>query len=117
MHNQQKARFSIKMLSEAYNFFKELDQKSKEQIALDLKYATMSTNAQLFKKLVGTDIWEFRSKAGGKQYRLLAFWDKNTKSMVVATHGFIKKTQKTPLQEIKKAVKLMNQYYQQQKGE
>ena len=47
------------------------------------------------------------------QYRLLAFWDKNRKSLVIATHAFIKKTQKTPLQEIKKAEKIMRKYYNQ----
>lgn len=33
-------------------------------------------------------------KYDGIQYRLLAFWDTSTNSLVVATHGFIKKVQK-----------------------
>jgi phage-related protein len=44
---------------------------------------------------------------------LLAFWDKRDKSetLVIATHGFIKKTQKTPKDEIKKARQIMELYF------
>ena len=51
----------------------------------------------------------------GNAYRLLAFWDKNTKSLIVATHGFNKKTQKTPKAEIEHAIKIMNEYYSNNK--
>ena len=47
----------------------------------------------------------------GKQYRIFAFWDKTRKSMVLCTHGFIKKTQKVPQQEIKHAEQIMKRYY------
>ncbi len=53
--------------------------------------------ASYFKKLVGTDIWECR--AG--RYRILCFVAGN--SMVVLTHGFVKKSQKTPTSEIERA--------------
>ncbi|MEA1878519.1 MAG: type II toxin-antitoxin system RelE/ParE family toxin [Bacteroidota bacterium] len=47
--------------------------------------------------------------------RLLAFWDKteNTETLVVASHGFIKKTQKTPKSEIEKAEKIRRQYFKE----
>ena len=45
--------------------------------------------------------------------RLFAFWDSTTKSMVVATHGIIKKPQKTPPKEIKRAEDIMKLYYNQ----
>lgn len=44
-------------------------------------------------------------------YRLLAFWDNETGKLVVATHGFIKKTQKTPATEIAKAEQLRKKYF------
>lgn len=47
-------------------------------------------------------------------YRLFAFWDKNIKAMVVATYGLVKKTQKTPANEIRRAEALMKQYYLEQ---
>ena len=44
---------------------------------------------------------------------MLAFWDKrnNQNTLVVATHGFIKKTQKTPKQEITHAEQIKDQYF------
>jgi len=57
---------------------------------------------QYFKKLSGHDIWECRAGLGGRIYRFLAFWDQG--SVIIVTHGFEKKSQKTPQQEIAKAL-------------
>lgn len=55
-----------------------------------------------FKKLVGTEeIWECRIQFGSNTYRIFCFFADN--SVVVLTHGFIKKSQKTPKSEIEKA--------------
>lgn len=43
-----------------------------------------------------SDIWEFRTKYNGLNYRLFAFWDTEAETLIVATHGIVKKTQKTP---------------------
>ncbi|MBR4648233.1 MAG: type II toxin-antitoxin system RelE/ParE family toxin [Bacteroidales bacterium] len=45
------------------------------------------------------------------EYRLLSFWDKTRSSIVVATHGFDKKTRKTPKQEIEHAESIRDNYY------
>ena len=42
---------------------------------------------------------------------LFAFWDNEEKAIVIATHGIVKKTQKTPSKEIKKAEEIMKLYY------
>ena len=44
-------------------------------------------------------------------YRLFAFWDTSSSSIVIATHGFIKKTQKTPKKEIARAEEIRKQYF------
>jgi len=44
-------------------------------------------------------------------YRLFAFWDKTEKTVVISTHGIIKKTDKTPLNELEKAEKIRNMYF------
>lgn len=59
-------------------------------------------SSQFFKKLKGYDIWEIRVKWSSKIFRFLCFFYKG--NIVVLTHGFIKKDQKTPLREIKKAI-------------
>ena len=59
------------------------------------------------------EIWEFRTLYNKTQYRLFAFWDKtgSTDTVVISTHGIIKKTGKTPQEEIEKAENLMRQYF------
>jgi phage-related protein len=59
------------------------------------------------------DIWEFRTKFGGVQIRLLAFWDKsnNKETLVIATHCFIKKVDKVPVNEINRAERLRIKYF------
>ena len=55
-----------------------------------------------FKKLVGTEeIWECRIQFASNAYRIFCFFEGN--SVVILTHGFTKKTQKTPQQEIERA--------------
>ena len=46
---------------------------------------------------------------------MLSFWDKTDKtdSLVIATHGIIKKTDKIPKAEIEKAKAIMKQYFEQ----
>ena len=46
-------------------------------------------------------------------YRLLAFWDKTDKkeTLVLATHGFVKKTGKVDKKEIDKAEKIRQAYF------
>jgi len=55
---------------------------------------------QYFKKLINTDdIWEVRIQAGNNIFRLLGFID--NEQIVILTHAFQKKSQKTPMKEIK----------------
>ena len=54
-----------------------------------------------FKKLAGTeDIWECRIQFDSNAYRIFCFFMNNS---VVLTHGFVKKSQKTPAGEIERA--------------
>lgn len=65
---------------------------------------------QYFKKLVNTDeLWEVRVRAGSNIFRLIGFFDGS--SLVVLTHAFKKKTQKTPKADIKKAEQRKNEYF------
>ena len=55
-----------------------------------------------FKKLTGAEaIWECRIQFGSNAYRIFCFFVDD--SVVVLTHGIIKKSQKTPKSEIEKA--------------
>lgn len=66
-----------------------------------------------FKKLVNTEIWECRIQQGSNIYRIFCFFDKG--SIIILTHGLIKKTQKTPSDEIKRAEDYRNDYMKRRK--
>ena len=72
-------------------------------------------NHVIFSKLEGTEIWEFRTLYNKVKYRLFAFWDTQTDTLVIATHGIIKKTQKTPKKEISKAERIRQEYFNAKK--
>ena len=96
-----------------------LDEKEREKIYYNLKKSQITNDNTLFKKL-NDEIWEFRTLYKQTQYRLFAFWDKTDKmdkkdTLVISTHGIIKKTQKTPKKEIIKAENLRKQYYKELK--
>ncbi len=99
-------KFKIELLGEAIDFVESLDDKTREKILYNARKAQIVNDPELFKKLNDL-IWELRTKFNKNQYRLLAFWDKteNEETLVLATHGFVKKTQKTPKEEIKKRKK------------
>lgn len=68
---------------------------------------------QYFKKLTAADeIWECRVVFGGNTYRILAFY--HGKNQMVLTHGFMKKTPKTPHQQIEEAERLRADYLRRQ---
>lgn len=73
----------------------------------------MGIKGQWFKSL-GNEIWEFREKDRNKFIRLLAFWDKTEEkeTLIVATHGFYKKTNKTPKSQLDKAKSIRTKYFE-----
>ncbi|MBQ9253435.1 MAG: type II toxin-antitoxin system RelE/ParE family toxin [Bacteroidales bacterium] len=108
-----KKNFEILMLKDALDFLKQQDIKVIKKIRSNIDKAKETSDTRLFKKLVNTDIWEFRTSLNRMEYRMLAFWDKTQKKLVVVSNGFVKKSQKTPEKEIKKAEQIMKLYYKQ----
>ncbi|MCR5394386.1 MAG: type II toxin-antitoxin system RelE/ParE family toxin [Bacteroidales bacterium] len=104
-------KFQVVYTQDVRDFLKELDLKVRTKILYNVQKASYSLDPKLFKKLEGQEIWEFRTVYAGMQYRMLAFWDHSSQTIVVATHGFIKKTQKTPQKEIDRANNIRTQYF------
>lgn len=106
----------IILSADAQEFIERQEERVQDIILLNIQYIEEGIiSRELFKKLKGTEVWELRTQYGGMAYRILAFWDKNKRSLVIATHGFIKKSAKTPAREIARAEKIMNEYYNTQK--
>jgi phage-related protein len=111
-------KYKIIFLELVKIFLERLDSKTRKKVLYNAWKSREVNDPELFKKLDG-NIWEFRTKFLTKQIRLLAFWDKTekTESIVIATHGFIKKTKKTPKSEIEKAERIRVQYFKNKKEE
>lgn len=109
-------KFEVLFMTEAREFLAELDLKTRSKIIFNIDKARIHNDKELFKKLTN-EIWEFRTLFNKNHYRLFAFWDKggNKETLVIATHGILKKTGKTPDKEIKKAEALRILYFKQKK--
>ena len=110
--------FQTRFLEEADKFIAGLDAKATRKVFYNIDLAEQSNDPKLFKKLQ-KDIWEFRTKFGGVQIRLLAFWDKDkeTETLVSATYGFVKKVDKVPANEIERAINIRKKYFEKEKKE
>ena len=108
-------RFTVVYTDEALDFIKSLPTKAKDKVAYNISKSMVIIDDELFKKLDGSEIWEFRTLYNGIKYRLLAFWDTDEETIVVATHGFTKKTKKTPAKEIARAEAMRKEYFNEKR--
>lgn len=100
------------------DFYKAQDSKTQIKIeyVLDLVRFERQVPNKFFKKLENTDgIYEVRIITSQKSIRILCFQDDGI--LVVLTNAFIKKTQKTPKNEINLAEKLKVSYLTQKENE
>lgn len=64
------------------------------------------------KSMEGTNgLYEARIQLGSNIWRVFCFFDNG--KLVILLNGFQKKTQKTPKNEIEKALRLMKKYYEE----
>jgi uncharacterized protein (TIGR01639 family) len=105
-------KFNVEFLEEAKVFLDDLDEKTRRKILYNIWKSRSSNDKELFKKLQN-DIWEFRTIYNRTYYRLFAFWDKagDNDTVVITTHGLIKKSGKTPKAEIEHAISLREKYF------
>lgn len=113
-----KPDFDIELLPEAIEFLENLDDKAREKIYYNIKKSQFVNDNDLFKKL-NNFIWEHEVSAKlisdtvqQQSVQTFSFWDKTdgNETLVIATHGILKKAQKTPPKEIKKAEEIRKQY-------
>jgi len=107
-------KFNVQFLEDAAEFLDNLDEKVRDKVIYNIHKARISNDKELFRKLKG-EIWEFRTLFNKTHYRLFAFWDKteSTNTLVISTHGLIKKSDKTPQGEIEKAEQIRKTFLKQ----
>ena len=92
------------------DFYNALDSATQRKLAYVIQYVkTESRWNEKFVKFIRDGLFELRAMHNGNIYRVFFILDDG--NIIILFNGFPKKTQKTPKQEIEKAIKLKNQYY------
>ena len=108
-----KYKFKVVLMDEALSFVRSLPLKVQQKITYNYKKIEQGVmDKELFKKLENSEIWEFRTLFNGSCYRLFSFWDTKIETLIIATHGIVKKSQKTPPKEIIKAEEIRKKYFE-----
>ena len=104
---------SIKIYSDQFwTFYNARSKKVQAKIdwTIDLIRTVRMIPEKFLKHLEGTNgLFEIRVKVGTDIFRILCFFDEG--QLVILLNGFVKKTQKTPRQEIERAEQLKKDYY------
>ena len=110
-----KKPIEVILLPEAEKFTDKIENSARKKLFHSIRKTKLRFFGDWFEKLKGSkDIFEFKIKDSNKFYRLFAFWDSSgdIETLIVCTHGLIKKTNKTPKREIEKAEKIKERYFQ-----
>lgn len=106
-------KLRVVLMDEDLSFVRSLPLKVQQKITYNFKKIEQGVmDKELFKKLENSEIWEFCTLFNGSCYRLFSFWDTKTETLVIATHGIVKKSQKTPPKEITKAEEIRKKYFE-----
>jgi len=94
------------------SFFDSLDKKVQTKILWTFRLVEELDRIpeQYLKHLKNTSgLYEIRVQTGSNIFRIFCFFDID--NIIVVGHGFQKKSQKTPKQEIEKAERIKQEYY------
>ena len=106
-------QFEVILLEPAIEFLKDLDTKLKAKTLRTIDLLTHFGHAIPMphsRKLSGYDLFELRVKQATNICRLFYFHHK--RKIYVVTSGYIKKSKKTSVREIEKALRIKNEFVQ-----
>jgi phage-related protein len=107
-------KYEVYLSPESKVFYDTLNVKEQRKIDFVIDKVELNFFGDWFKKLTGSDgIWEMVVDFKGVFYRFLSFFDTEEPNdpLIIVTHGFKKKTNRTPKNEIEKAEKFKNSYF------
>jgi phage-related protein len=116
LNKNQRVRTIIFWKHHFEEFFIKQNQKVKDKIiwTFDLIETIQRIPENILKHIEGSNgLYEIRVQAEGNNFRIFCFFDKN--KLIVLANGFQKKTQKTPMVEIKKALTIKVNYEKENK--
>ena len=100
------------------DFFKQQSRKVQDKIIkiLDILETVERVPITYLKYIEGSNgLFEVRVQLGSDIFRIFCCFDGNR--LVVLFSGFQKKTQKTPTKEIERALRIMDEYYNEKESE
>ena len=107
-------RYEVYLSPETQGFYNSLGLKEQRKIDFVIDKIEMNLFGDWFKKLSGSNgIWEMVVDFRGVFYRFFSFFDTEEPDdpLIIVTHGFKKKTNKTPKREIERAEKFKLDYF------
>ena len=107
----QKVRTVVYYKDYYFKFYGEQSLKVKKKLiwTIDLIEQVEQIPKEYFKHIEGTNgLYEIRVQQGSDIFRIFSFFDEGR--LVILANGFQKKSQKTPKQEIERALKIKNEY-------
>jgi len=98
-----------------WEFYNKQAQKVKDRINWTIRLVSELERIpeKYFKRIIGTELYEIRIISGNNIYRVFCFFDRG--NLVVVLNAFQKKSQKTPKNQIERALKLRAEYYEDKK--
>lgn len=112
----EKNRKYLRQVIAFENYFKDFKKTLSVSVLQKIYYVFMAIMTleqiptKFLKSITGVEgLYEIRVEEGGNIYRIFCCFDEG--NLVVLFNAFQKKTQKTPLAEIEKAKRIMNEYY------
>jgi len=110
-------RIEVRLLKEAEDYFFDQTEKIQAKFLKIFEKTELGFRGDWYEKLNDSDgIFEFRYNGHQKFYRIFAFWDSEDETtLIMGTHGFDKKSNKTPSKEIRKAEQIKKMYFEAKK--
>ena len=99
-------------------FYDSMPQNVKEKIDYVLFLVTVAERIpkKFFQSIVGAaGLYEIRVEFAGNIYRIFCCFDEG--NLIVLFNGFQKKSQKTPIKELEKALRIKEEYFENKKKE
>jgi len=115
MENYNRGIFAFK--DYFLEFYEEQTKEVQEKIewTLNLIRVMRQVPEKYFKHIEGVrGLYEIRVESGSRIIRIFAFFDKG--NLIILGNAFQKQSQKTPKKEIQKAIKIMNDYFYENKN-
>lgn len=99
--------FDVEFLEGALAFLNDLNENERRKVIYNIDKLRFKQDPVLFKKIT-PDIWELKTLYTSKCFRIFAFWYNadQQKKLIIATHGIIKKSNKTPKQEVERSERI-----------